>query len=1000
MNFDTESDIESDYEDYEDDEDDESEDGRLAEVNDVNEMIDVDEGEEEGWKKELRYFWAGKLRRGLVALGLTENTTHRHAVDATIAASESEKGEKAHHINMGEIAWYLPLSKEDVILSAIATVYLATGDQFWESLDVFIGLCWALPDSLRGTITRYEASLLLHLTMIISNQPHIYMSVTPPYGQPPQVSLEYEEENAELSQGDYICAAYNHFKSGGVDELENALRAVPILGNEDGGLWIRLFSDELVIRDPGIRSVSAIPGPIGTLATATINGNIVVPRAKKWWMLEHYHNVEQRAVQTVVESVEKIRATTAALPCYPILNWATGIQSYRDTGRLQGVAWNDLYTTLKSKKAKTLMLVVNDNLDCDLSALTKLVGLIEYEVTSDVGVWWWPYDSQEKEKKKLVGRGWWSMANLIEGQIEMRLMSFAPKAAHLEWRIKNKDDSGQTTQPKRLKLAEKSVRARLAEKAHSDRLYWQSAPREVVPYYQGQVATTTGNRELQILKRYSPMQSEIAPLVGWLRENWENIAKISTLTSLKDEIGSQRVIASFVGGLDDDGLLPDIHEEIRRRVRYDESVMTQLFHLSEAMTYVDTTIEISNRLSLSTFENETTPFGVEWNELESEWGTSGWTGTQGHIQAMETFTRKHSETIERIKRVQNTWSHLSGALEGAETSLSSFKEKSPQEINTHGSADDVLSWIAPGQQNSKFAKMATKRIKRLYMGKGGLQTHKRSKENLKDQREERESNRAKRQKVELQSFLPHYGKEEEEEDEKIRREEEEEEEEEELPGERRQRVEFEEWEDRKIKRKEERKEEKKEERRLYEQQKTEWPNKPRERLALRAYRIQVVKKAKEAWNKMVNDRNLKLTPAVRLVVGEHPEESLLTDSEKLRAITQCDNDVKTAVEVKIKNERDTQVQSAADDAWGQMVTNDAHLTQAVQLVVTDDWMNTHHIITKGQNNTTKDEILKEVEQRVKHQHSNEMMVEQTTEQTTEEGPMPLALLTIKKEGSD
>ena len=144
MNFDTESDIESDYEDYEDDEDDESEDGRLAEVNDVNEMIDVDEGEEEGWKKELRYFWAGELRRGLVALGLAENTTHRHAVDATIAASESEKGEKAHHeliINMGEIAWYLPLSKEDVILSAIATVYLATGDQFWESLDVFIGLC-------------------------------------------------------------------------------------------------------------------------------------------------------------------------------------------------------------------------------------------------------------------------------------------------------------------------------------------------------------------------------------------------------------------------------------------------------------------------------------------------------------------------------------------------------------------------------------------------------------------------------------------------------------------------------------------------------------------------------------------------------------------------------------------------------------------------------------------------------------------------------------------
>ena len=44
------------------------------------EMIDVDEGEEEGWKKELRYFWVGDLRRGLVALGLAENTTHRHAV--------------------------------------------------------------------------------------------------------------------------------------------------------------------------------------------------------------------------------------------------------------------------------------------------------------------------------------------------------------------------------------------------------------------------------------------------------------------------------------------------------------------------------------------------------------------------------------------------------------------------------------------------------------------------------------------------------------------------------------------------------------------------------------------------------------------------------------------------------------------------------------------------------------------------------------------------------
>ena len=35
------------------------------------------------------------------------------------------------------------------------------------------------------------------------------------------------------------------------------------------------------------------------------------------------------------------------------------------------------------------------------------------------------------------------------------------------------------------------------------------------------------------------------------------------------------------------------------------------------------------------------------------------------------------------------------------------------------------------------------------------------------------------------------------------------------------------------------------------------------------------------------------------------------------------------------------------------------------------------------------------------QHSSMMMIEQTTEQTTEEeDPMPLALLTIKKEGSD
>ena len=70
---------------------------------------------------------------------------------------------------------------------------------------------------------------------------------------------------------------------------------------------------------------------------------------------------------------------------------------------------------------------------------------------------------------------------------------------------------------------------------------------------------------------------------------------------------------------------------------------------------------------------------------------------------MEIFTGRHSETIERIKRVQNTWSHLTGALKGAETSLSSFKGKSPREINTHGSAlDDMLSAIVHKTGEKKY----------------------------------------------------------------------------------------------------------------------------------------------------------------------------------------------------------------------------------------------------------------------------------------------------------
>ena len=169
-------------------------------------------------------------------------------------------------------------------------------------------------------------------------------------------------------------------------------------------------------------------------------------------------------------------------------------------------------------------------------------------------------------------------------------------------------------------------------------------------------------------------------------------------------------------------------------------------------------------------------------------------------------------------------------------------------------------------------------------------------------------------------------------------------------------------------------------------------------------------KAEDAWNNMVIDRNLKLTPAVRLVVGEEDdhfgeEGNLLTDEDKSTAMTQCRKDVETVVKARIKQKRGIQVQSAANDAWDQMVKNGAHLTQAVQLVVTDDWVDTHHIITKGQN-TTKDKILKDVEDLVSQQYSS-MMIEQTNERTTEEAeqtaavnPMALALQTIKEEGSD
>ena len=141
------------------------------------------------------------------------------------------------------------------------------------------GSAQKVSEGFRDKISKYEASLLIHLTMIISNHTHTYMSVNTPDGQP-QVSLEYEEEQPGWSQWDHVCAAYAGFTSdNGADKLERPLNAVPILDNNDHNqMWISLFSDEPFVK--GIQSDSAIPGLIGKLATATMDGKIV-PRAKK-----------------------------------------------------------------------------------------------------------------------------------------------------------------------------------------------------------------------------------------------------------------------------------------------------------------------------------------------------------------------------------------------------------------------------------------------------------------------------------------------------------------------------------------------------------------------------------------------------------------------------------------------------------------------------------------------------------------------------------------------